>query len=303
MEKSAIEKQLLSSSNNLFITDLKCFSADFREKRQTHCYFIAQGVKEREEISDLARILLDKGCRDFHFCGSYEPLWHLEFDSVYVDSFQNEDKERIALTSGYETIDEFAEELLSNINYWCIDEDHYLIYDDQEEYGKLLEYLKGEVMSRTNIPCPVCGKYIFNEEDDYDICKHCGWENENCFEGGGANDLCIDEYKKRYQAYVELNPKYIWKTCGYPDLSVKDMCRLAHRHAASNHEAIIESTSCGCFFCKEIFAKELVTEWIADKNGKTAVCPLCGVDSVLPDRKVQLSKEFLEEMHKVWFKE
>jgi hypothetical protein len=61
----------------------------------------------------------------------------------------------------------------------------------------------------------VCGKYIFNKECDYDICKHCGWGN--------------------------------------------------------------------------------------DKNGATALCPFCGVDSVLPDNTIDLSEELLNEMHKVWF--
>lgn len=28
------------------------------------------------------------------------------------------------------------------------------------------------------IKCPVCGKYEFEKEDDYDICEVCGWENE-----------------------------------------------------------------------------------------------------------------------------
>ena len=31
------------------------------------------------------------------------------------------------------------------------------------------------------------------------------------------------------------------------------------------------------------------------------VCPFCGVDSVLPDNKVELSTDLLEDMHKIWF--
>ena len=26
--------------------------------------------------------------------------------------------------------------------------------------------------------CPVCGKYEFEEYDDYDICPVCNWEND-----------------------------------------------------------------------------------------------------------------------------
>lgn len=158
-------------------------------------------------------------------------------------------------------------------------------------------------MPKMNIPCPVCGKSIFNKENDYDICKHCGWENEDDFDGGGANDLSLLEHQKRYQDYMELNPHYIWKIHGFPELTIKEKCQLAHKYSTSNQDAISRSASCGCFFCGEIFEKECVTEWIADQNGKTAVCPRCGVDSVLPNSVVKLSKEFLEEMYKVWFEE
>lgn len=144
MEKNAIEKELVTSKENVFVSDYKNFSADFRENRKTHCYFISQYTKDITAISSIARTLLDKGCRDFHFCGLQEPLWHLQFDSVYVDLFQDNDGENVALTSGYETLEEFAEELFSSIDYWCMNEDHYLIYDDKEKYIQLLNYWKGE---------------------------------------------------------------------------------------------------------------------------------------------------------------
>ena len=60
--------------------------------------------------------------------------------------------------------------------------------------------------------CPVCGKTEFQKECDYDICKYCGWENNDFFEEGGANTLSLVDYKNRYQIYLYLNPKYIWKT-------------------------------------------------------------------------------------------
>ena len=156
-------------------------------------------------------------------------------------------------------------------------------------------------MSKTNIPCPVCGKYIFNKEADYDICKYCGWENEDYYGGGGANDLSLEEYQQRYHAYVELNPDYIWKKHGCPELSTKDLCQLAHKYSFQNEADIQTSNTCGCFFCGKIFDKTLVAEWISDNGGRTALCPHCGIDSVLPDSKVEFSKEFLEQMYKVWF--
>lgn len=41
-------------------------------------------------------------------------------------------------------------------------------------------------MKTSGIVCPVCGKYTFECEGDYDICEYCGWENDTCTEAGGA---------------------------------------------------------------------------------------------------------------------
>lgn len=54
-----------------------------------------------------------------------------------------------------------------------------------------------------NIPCPVCGRYIFEEEDDFDICDCCGWENDNIQYkdhnyAGGANELSVNEARIEY---------------------------------------------------------------------------------------------------------
>ncbi len=72
--------------------------------------------------------------------------------------------------------------------------------------------------------CPICGKYKFNKNGDYDICKYCGWENDSamnddpCY-SGGANELCQIDYKLRYDFYVKNNPQYVWKVHGFPEVS------------------------------------------------------------------------------------
>ena len=152
------------------------------------------------------------------------------------------------------------------------------------------------------IICPVCGKTEFQHECDYDICMYCGWENDDFFEEGGANTLSLIDFKNRYQIYIYLNPKYIWKTNGYPELTAEEYCTYWHQYSTSNQENVLLSNKCGCFFCKKIFDSKLISEhYINDKNGKTAVCPFCGVDSILPDNKVDLSPDLLETMYKVWF--
>ena len=152
--------------------------------------------------------------------------------------------------------------------------------------------------------CPVCGKTEFEMEHDYDICRYCGWENDNWFESGGANVLSLAEYRKRYKIYTYLNPAYTWKSDYYPELTRKELCTYWHQYSISNKQQIMSSNKCGCFFCKKVFDSGLVSgSYINDKNGETAICPFCGVDSLLPDSQVELSDELLEDMYRVWFGE
>ena len=58
-----------------------------------------------------------------------------------------------------------------------------------------------------------------------------------------------------------------------------------------------KSTKCGCFYCGKIFEASEVIEWVIDRNGDTALCPYCMIDSVLPDSAgYPLSEEFLVRM-------
>ena len=61
---------------------------------------------------------------------------------------------------------------------------------------------------------------------------------------------------------------------------------------------------CGCFYCKSIYSASEVKEW-CDNDGrgdKTALCPKCGIDSVLGDATfVELTPELLELMNMMFF--
>ena len=82
---------------------------------------------------------------------------------------------------------------------------------------------------------------------------------------------------------------------------MEEQCCLLHAYSLSNRDEIMKSEKCGCFYCLRIFETNEISAYINDENGKTAVCPHCGVDSVLPDSRVSLSEELLTEMHKTWF--
>lgn len=53
--------------------------------------------------------------------------------------------------------------------------------------------------------CPICEKYDFPEEDSFDICPICGWEDDdlqlkNPDYKGGANDMSLNEYRENWIA-------------------------------------------------------------------------------------------------------
>ena len=75
----------------------------------------------------------------------------------------------------------------------------------------------------------------------------------------------------------------------------------AHRYCTANEGLLSESTVCGCFYCLKVFAPSEIENWINDRDGKTAICPYCSIDSVRPGNRVDLSKNFLHQMHKAWF--
>ena len=76
----------------------------------------------------------------------------------------------------------------------------------------------------------------------------------------------------------------------------------AHKHSLNNKNEIEKSNTCGCFYCREIFAPSEIKTWINDKNGKTAQCPYCMIDSVIGDASgYQINTKFLEEMRKKFF--
>ena len=84
----------------------------------------------------------------------------------------------------------------------------------------------------------------------------------------------------------------------------KDMPKdvlVAHGHSSNNRKELESSKLCGCFYCLHIFPPTEIEEWV-DTGDTTALCPSCGIDSVLGDAsRSQITKEFLSRMHKYWF--
>jgi len=80
----------------------------------------------------------------------------------------------------------------------------------------------------------------------------------------------------------------------------KNDIKNAHVCSSGNREHLSKSKKCGCFYCLKIFDPKLIVDWC--DNGQTAICPFCGIDSIIYDNKIYpISKEFLELMKKYWF--
>jgi len=81
-----------------------------------------------------------------------------------------------------------------------------------------------------------------------------------------------------------------------------------HGLSGWHEEAVRRSTRCGCFYCLSMFASAEVVEWVDEPPacprgpGRTAICPKCGIDAVLPDGdQVEVTQELLAAMNQRWF--
>ncbi len=85
---------------------------------------------------------------------------------------------------------------------------------------------------------------------------------------------------------------------------IKDYLSRLHRSAFRNEKQIMNSRICGCFYCGSILKHEDIVEWLDDdgRGDHTAVCPKCGVDSVIGDDcGVRITPPFLDLMYLEYF--
>jgi hypothetical protein len=74
-----------------------------------------------------------------------------------------------------------------------------------------------------------------------------------------------------------------------------------HKKSRCNRSSLAEAKICGCFYCFKEYPFEQIIEWV--DAGETALCPRCGIDSVLGFDTPTADQELLHEMHDLWFKE
>ena len=78
-----------------------------------------------------------------------------------------------------------------------------------------------------------------------------------------------------------------------------------HRLSSDNRALLGRSSRAGCFYCCAVFSPAEVTDWIdgpqlqtgSTEDGVTALCPRCGIDSVIPETEGRsLTAELLAAM-------
>lgn len=78
------------------------------------------------------------------------------------------------------------------------------------------------------------------------------------------------------------------------------LCIAAHKHSTKHRAEIEASSRCACFFCFRTFPSSEIKAWI--DGMQTALCPRCGVDSVLGSASEhRLDDAFLRGMHQHFF--
>ena len=79
----------------------------------------------------------------------------------------------------------------------------------------------------------------------------------------------------------------------------------AHSHSANHRAEIRASKLCGCFYCRTVYPPDKIKDWVDEDSkgeGQTALCPKCGIDSVIGDASgLRLTPKFLAAMHTYWF--
>ena len=80
----------------------------------------------------------------------------------------------------------------------------------------------------------------------------------------------------------------------------------AHKFSNNHMTQLKQDSVCGCFYCQKIFDPAEIFFWLTGDNDcdaeGTALCPYCGVDSVIGESSgFPITSEFLAQMRQYWF--
>ncbi len=81
----------------------------------------------------------------------------------------------------------------------------------------------------------------------------------------------------------------------------KEYIESVHQYSSNHQKELNEYNLCGCFYCCQTYPTNEIKEWIEDQNDNTAICPKCGIDSVLSEKHPISDSEFMDQMNTYWF--
>ena len=95
-----------------------------------------------------------------------------------------------------------------------------------------------------------------------------------------------------------MRPEEFISQLNYNFKQIHDECRF--------HEKAVQSSFlCGCFYCISTFYPTEIKDWHKDSQGvreRTAICPKCGIDSVLPTSELyEINDDLLKAMKIFYF--
>ncbi len=75
---------------------------------------------------------------------------------------------------------------------------------------------------------------------------------------------------------------------------------IAHDSSIHNRKLLEKTQTCACVHCLKVFTPGDIVSWCDSDD--TALCPYCGIDSVLADGPgCEVTEAFLKKMHDRWF--
>jgi hypothetical protein len=86
---------------------------------------------------------------------------------------------------------------------------------------------------------------------------------------------------------------------GRPSSFPAHVLLAAHDKCMHNRAALQEAGKGGCFYCLKEFTADQIVEWV--DGDETALCPFCGIDSVLSFNTDTADQPFLSAMKGRWF--
>lgn len=84
----------------------------------------------------------------------------------------------------------------------------------------------------------------------------------------------------------------------------------AHKRSSLHRSEVLSSEICGCFYCQATFPPAEIEDWVDERPtdegisvpGVTALCPKCGIDSVIGSASgLPITPDFLQRMNAHWF--